>query len=51
MDWWSLGVIAYEMLTGKLPYRAENVTKVFENILSECVDYPKNVFYENDNSL
>ena len=32
-DWWSLGVVTYEMLTGKTPFAAANQLEVFKNIL------------------
>ncbi|KAM3826151.1 citron Rho-interacting kinase isoform 2-T2 [Vipera latastei] len=33
-DWWSLGVVAYEMTYGKLPFTEGTPTKTFDNILN-----------------
>jgi serine/threonine protein kinase len=32
-DWWSLGVLVFEMLVGRPPYFADNQHTVFEKIL------------------
>ncbi len=32
VDWWALGVIAYEMLLGRLPFVGDDVEEVFRNI-------------------
>lgn len=33
-DWWSLGVIAYEMIYGKSPFSGDTSTKTIHNILN-----------------
>jgi serine/threonine protein kinase len=33
VDWWSVGVIIYEMIAGLPPFYAEEVSEVFQNIL------------------
>ncbi|KAL3307674.1 hypothetical protein Ciccas_013807 [Cichlidogyrus casuarinus] len=34
VDWWSLGVILFEMLTGSTPFCDDSVEAIFQNILS-----------------
>ena len=33
VDWWSLGVLTYELLFGRTPFYNQNRTKMFQNIL------------------
>ena len=40
MDWFSLGVIAYQMVVGVTPFADQTVQAVFDNILSGTIDWP-----------
>ncbi|CCF57950.1 hypothetical protein KAFR_0D03020 [Kazachstania africana CBS 2517] len=40
VDWWTLGVLLYEMLTGLPPYYDEDVPKMYKKILQEPLRFP-----------
>lgn len=46
VDWWSLGILIYEMLAGVTPFTASNPVKTYENILSAPLTFPS--FFEDD---
>ena len=41
VDWWAIGVIAYEFMTGGLPFNDESPEKIFENIKTKNLKWPK----------
>lgn len=51
VDWWALGVLLYEMLSGHAPFEAENEDDLFESILNEEVLYASWLSTEATNIL
>jgi serine/threonine protein kinase len=41
MDWFSLGVIAYQMIIGTPPFTDMTVEAVFDNIRKGDIDWPE----------
>ncbi|WFD18393.1 non-specific serine/threonine protein kinase [Malassezia caprae] len=43
VDWWTLGVLLYEMLTGLPPFFSEDVNEMYRKILHEPLTFPADV--------
>ena len=45
VDWWTLGILIYEMLYGTTPFKGKNRNTTFSNILREEVPFPEGPGY------
>ena len=41
IDWWSLGVMTYELLVGNRPFGANTIDEVVDNITNFNIDWPE----------
>ncbi|KAG9138602.1 hypothetical protein Leryth_012939 [Lithospermum erythrorhizon] len=39
-DWWSVGIVLFELITGVPPFNAEYPEKIFDNILNRKIPWP-----------
>lgn len=42
VDWWTLGILLYEMLFGFTPFKGDSINKTFANILTKDISFPNN---------
>jgi protein kinase A len=50
VDWWTLGILLYEMIAGIDPFNADDPMQIYQNILKGKVKFPKD-FDSNAKSL
>nr|AHZ63871.1 phototropin [Pteridium aquilinum] len=43
VDWWAVGILLYEMLYGRTPFRGKNRQKTFANILHKDLTFPSSI--------
>ena len=43
VDWWAVGVIAFEFITGNLPFNDISPEKIFENINNKTIKWPPGI--------
>ncbi|MCO5563403.1 hypothetical protein L7F22_017044 [Adiantum nelumboides] len=43
VDWWALGILMYEMLYGRTPFRGKTRQKTFANILHKDLVFPRRI--------
>nr|AHZ63883.1 phototropin [Metzgeria crassipilis] len=43
VDWWALGILLYEMLFGRTPFRGRNRQRTFANVLHKDLGFPSSI--------
>lgn len=51
VDWWSFGVLVYEMLIGQSPFQGDDEDELFESIRSDTPHYPRWLTKEAKNMI
>jgi len=41
LDWWSMGVILYELLVGIPPFNDNTIEKIYDNIIHMNIEWPQ----------
>lgn len=51
VDWWSFGVLVYEMLIGQSPFQGDDEDELFDSIRSDVPHYPRWITKESKSLL
>lgn len=51
VDWWSFGVLLYEMLIGQSPFHGDDEDELFESIRVDTPHYPRWITKESKDLL
>lgn len=51
VDWWTLGVLLYEMMTGLPPFYDENTNEMYRKILQDDLRFPDDMSDEAQSLL
>ncbi|XP_066519396.1 protein kinase C, delta a isoform X1 [Hoplias malabaricus] len=51
VDWWSFGVLVYEMLIGQSPFHGDDEDELFESIRMDTPHYPRWITVDTKNML
>ncbi|CAG8511367.1 1372_t:CDS:2 [Acaulospora morrowiae] len=46
VDWWSLGTLMYEMMTGITPFWAEDQNRMYQRVLEDELEFPDGMLQE-----
>ena len=46
VDWWSLGILIYEMIVGMPPFYDDNLSVMYDNIRHKQPQFPRNMSFE-----